>query len=131
MMGRFGATAFAVAAVVAFARPASSQPPAPPPPGCIAALKDVHTGSGAKSFASHYVTIGDYGYGEFSAGGFGGQSLWLRRGTGWCRVQTAATPLDANALRAFGVPAATADRLIAAMRKTPEIAPVPQRSPHR
>jgi hypothetical protein len=117
----------------AVARAASAQVAAPPPPGCTLALKDVRTGSGTKSFASHYVTVDGYGYGEFAAGGFGGQSLWQKRGSLWCRVATGAAPLDGAALRTFGVPAATADRLIARMHADGrEIAPVaPPQVHHR
>ena len=93
------------------------------PPGCVASLRDVHTGSGAKSFASHYVTDGAYGYGEFSAGGLGGQSLWRRNGTAWCRVPTGGAVLDRTTIAALGVPPDVADRLIALMKAHPEIAP--------
>jgi hypothetical protein len=99
---------------------------APPPvaiPGCVSELKDVHTGSGAKAYASHYVTSGAYGYGEFLAGSFGGQSLWQRRGTLWCRIETGTTALDRAGIAAAGVPPAVAVTLVAKMRATPELAP--------
>ncbi|MBD5635993.1 MAG: hypothetical protein IAI49_16110 [Candidatus Eremiobacteraeota bacterium] len=96
---------------------------ATPAPGCVASLRDVHTGSGVKSFASHYVTFDSYGYGEFSAGGFGGQSLWKKRGTLWCRVATGAAILDRPTLIGFGVQPAVVDRLLAQMKSQPELAP--------
>jgi hypothetical protein len=115
----FGATAFGAPAV-----PRAEAAPLPPlPPGCVATLHDVHAGSGAKSFASHYVTDGIYGYGEFSAGGLGGQSLWRRNGAAWCRVPTGGAVLDRATIAAFGVPPAVADRLIALMKARPEVAP--------
>jgi hypothetical protein len=94
-----------------------------PPPGCVASLKDVSVGVGIKRFESHYVTEGGYGYGEFSAGGFGGQSLWQRRGDLWCRIPTGATVLDRKAIAGFGVPQVVADRLILQMKRGPELAP--------
>ena len=104
--------------------PAASAAPAPAAiPGCVAALKDVHTGSGAKSFASHYVTAGSYGYGEFLAGSFGGQSLWQKRGTSWCRVETGTTVLDRKGIAGAGVPASVADALLAKMKAGHELAP--------
>jgi hypothetical protein len=100
------------------------------PPGCVADLKDVRTTTNGATFASHYVTDGGFGYGEFSAGGFGGQSLWRRQAGAWCRVQTGAAILDRAALIGFGVPPATAARLLALMKTSGELAPpVPPRPP--
>jgi hypothetical protein len=100
------------------------------PPGCVADLKDVRATTNGATFASHYVTDGGFGYGEFSAGGFGGQSLWRRRAGAWCRVQTGAAVLDRAALIGFGVPPATSARLLALMKTSGELAPpVPPRPP--
>jgi hypothetical protein len=105
--------------------PAVAAPPAARPavPGCVPALKDVRTGSGAKTFASHYVTAGTYGYGEFVAGPLGGQSLWQKRGGLWCRIETGTTVLDRKGLLSAGIPAPAADTLLARMRAGHELAP--------
>ena len=108
------------------ARPGSAALPNPratPPPGCVARLRDVRTGNGPKSFASHYVTDDVFGYGEFVAGGFGGQSLWRRRGALWCRVPTGVAILDRPAMTGFGVPARIARRLRGKMKAAGELAP--------
>ncbi|MBD5607116.1 MAG: hypothetical protein IAI48_18835 [Candidatus Eremiobacteraeota bacterium] len=131
MSVRIGAIAVGL---LAFGAPALAAPN-----GCVARLTDVRSGSGSKSFASHYVTDGSYGYGEFVAAGFGGQSLWMRRDAGWCRMPTGGATLDrANIIR-FGVPDAVATRLVQKMRAgrgelappTPSPAPRPLRVPHR
>jgi tetrahydromethanopterin S-methyltransferase subunit D len=118
-------TRFAVvmtfAALLAGATPALAAPVALV--GCVPALKDVRTGSGAKTFASHYVTAGTYGYGEFVAGLFGGQSLWQKRGGRWCRIETTTTVLDRKGLLSAGIPGPTADTLLARMRAGRELAP--------
>jgi len=92
-------------------------------PGCVPALRDVRTGSGAKTFASHYVTAGTYGYGEFVAGPLGGQSLWQKRGGRWCRIETGTTILDRKGLLSAGIPGPAADTLLARMRAGHELAP--------
>jgi hypothetical protein len=128
---RVSAFAFAsFAALFSHADVASAGPATLLPPGCVADLKDVRTTTNGTTFASHYVTDGGFGYGEFSTGGFGGQSLWQRRGGAWCRVQTGAAILDRAALIGFGVPPATAARLLALMKSSGELAPpVPPRPP--
>jgi hypothetical protein len=113
------AFAFAATGAVAAAAPGGAAAP-----GCVASLRDVHAVVGTSSFTSHYVTVDGYGYGEFKTGSLGGQSLWRKTGTLWCRVQTGAAVLDRSAIVGFGVPPATADRLLAAMRGAgPELAP--------
>lgn len=98
--------------------------PAPAlPPNCVAKLDDSATGSGAKVFVSHYVTDGAYAYGEARAGAFGTQSLWTKRGVAWCKVPTGIVALDRLALERFGVPPATARRLLAKMRAAGDVAP--------
>ncbi|GAC1300517.1 MAG: hypothetical protein NVSMB19_07220 [Vulcanimicrobiaceae bacterium] len=104
---------------------ASAAPPprAPLPFGCVPALVDVRPGSSIKGYASHYVSAGTFAYGEWRAGSYGGQSLWKRSGTTWCKVATGVTVLDRRALLAFGIPAPVAQRLLATMRATHELAP--------
>jgi hypothetical protein len=110
--------------------PAAAAPAAPPPPAgaappsnCVAGLHDVRTGDGEKRFASHYVTDGVFGYGEFVTGSFGGQSLWRKRGANWCRIETGSSVLDRSGILAAGVPADVANRLLAKMRDGHELAP--------
>jgi len=119
----------ALATFVALLASAVAIAAAPVLPGCVPALKDVRTGSGAKTFASHYVTAGTYGYGEFVAGPLAGQSLWQKRGGLWCRIETGTTVLDRKGLLAAGVPGPAADTLLARMRTGRELAP--PRSGHK
>jgi len=93
---------------------------------CVAALRNVRAGSGAKAFASAYVFADGFAYGEWAAGVAHGQSLWRKRGAAWCKVETGAVVLDERTLEIYGVPATSARRLIAEMASSPQIAP-PQR----
>jgi hypothetical protein len=90
---------------------------------CVATLRNVRAGSGAKAFESAYVFSSGYAYGEWAAGVAHGQSLWRKRGGAWCKVQTGADVLDERALEGYGVPAPDARRLIAEMTSGPQIAP--------
>jgi len=90
---------------------------------CVAALRNVRAGSGERAFASEYVFSNGYAYGEWAAGVAHGQSLWRKRGSGWCKVPTGADSLDERALEGYGVPAADARRLIAEMTGGPQLAP--------
>jgi hypothetical protein len=102
----------------------AAAPPAVATAGdCVAALRNVHAGSGAKSFASAYVFTHDYAYGEWAAGVARGQSLWHRRGTVWCKVPTGTSALDERAIVGYGVPAADARELVTQMASTAQIAP--------
>jgi hypothetical protein len=109
---------------------AAAPPPAAPSGECVTALRNVHAGSGEKTFASAYVFSNDYAYGEWAAGVARGQSLWRKRGTSWCKVQTGTDALDERALEGYGVPGADAHRLIAQMTSSAQIAP-PERPPER
>lgn len=109
----------AAAAVPPAAAPAAASPPA----NCVADLHDVRAGDGEKRYASHYVTDGAFGYGEFVTGSFGGQSLWRKRGANWCRIETGSAVLDRVGILAAGVPANVANRLLAKMRDGHELAP--------
>jgi len=91
--------------------------------GCVRRLVDVHSGTGKRGYASHYVTAGSYAYGEWRASGYRGQSLWKRSGAAWCKVPTGVTVLNRHALVARGIPASVAGRLLAAMHKKSELAP--------
>jgi hypothetical protein len=119
----FGAVATIVALLAGAAGAVAAPAGRTAVPGCVPALKDVRTGSGAKTFASHYVTAGTYGYGEFVAGLFGGQSLWQKRDGRWCRIETGTTILDRQGLLSAGIPGPTADTLLARMRAGRELAP--------
>jgi hypothetical protein len=93
-------------------------------PGCVPRLVDVRSGHGEKAFASHYVTAGSFGYGEFVAGTLRGQSLWRHRAGAWCRIPTALAVLDRATIVGFGVPPDVAKRLVHEMRAgTRELAP--------
>lgn len=108
------------------------------PFGCVVILLDVRSGNGARGYASKYVTDGAYAYGEWRASGYGGQSLWRRSGTAWCKLHTGITVLDRRALLGYGLPPAVANGLLAAMHARGELAPPvirtvrrAQRAPHR
>jgi hypothetical protein len=90
---------------------------------CVAALRDVHAGSGDRTFASHYVFAGFYAYGEWIAGIARGQSLWDRRGRQWCKIDTGAEVLDEAGIERHGVAPETARMLIARMRSGAQLAP--------
>jgi hypothetical protein len=111
---------------------ANAATPTPLPlaiPGeCVNGLRNVHAGTGARTFASQYVYAGQYAYGEWLAGGARGQSLWHKRGTTWCKVSTGADVLDEHALEGYGVAPGDARRLLAAIASGPQIAP-PHASP--
>ncbi len=100
------------------------------PFGCVASLKSSTAGSGAKAYASRYVTDGNYAYGQWRTGGFRGQSLWTKRGGAWCKTSTGIIVLDRAAIVRFGVPPANASRLLAKMRAVGELAP-PAKHPTR
>jgi hypothetical protein len=105
----------AFAVTVAAAPPSAARAPvlaAPGGPSCVKALVDVHTGSGDKSFSSHYVFVGAWSLGAWVAGRVRGQSLWQHRGAAWCKV-TGGAALDARDLQIYGVPASVAQRLVA------------------
>jgi hypothetical protein len=102
---------------------AAAPPPVVTPGECVAALRNVHAGSGPKAFASAYVFSHDYAYGEWAAGVARGQSLWHKRGTTWCKVQTGTDALDERTIIGYGVPAADARALVAQMASTAQIAP--------
>jgi hypothetical protein len=116
----FGDSPWAAAAA---ATPASAPAAVAPPVNCVADLHDVRTGDGEKRYASHYVTDGAFGYGEFVTGSFGGQSLWRKRGAFWCRIETGSAVLDRGGILAAGVPANVANRLLAKMHDGHELAP--------
>jgi hypothetical protein len=105
------------------ARALAAAPPAFFGGDCVATLRNVRAGTGAKAFASAYVFSNGYAYGEWAAGVAHGQSLWRKRGSAWCKVQTGAVTLDERALAVYGVPVPVARRLIAEMASGSQIAP--------
>jgi len=96
---------------------------------CVSKLRDVHRVGSFGTFASHYVFAGFYAYGEWVAGLARGQSLWDKRGTVWCKIDTGSEALDQAAIERYGIASWTAQSLIAKMQAGPQLAPPVAPSP--